>query len=391
MVERKAPKTIGDRGEHPRKVALVHDFLNQSGGAEQVLRQIHNLYPEAPVYTLVYDPDRVPPDFRDWDIRPVGWSQRLPRMHKWYKYYMPLYPTIIEQMDLREFDLVISSSYLVAKGVLTRSETLHLCYCYTPMRQAWELYFDYKHGYTQYGFKPKRELFKFFYPTIFNYVRMWDRLAADRVDYFCCDSETTRKRIQKYYRRDAKVIYPPVKVDDFRVTDESEIEDFYLCLSRLVPYKRTDLAVEAFREMNLPLLVAGDGPQLKTLRKKAGPKTEFLGRISESEKLKLLSRCRALVFPGREDFGIVPVEAQASGRPVIAYGAAGALETVIAGETGLLFPEQSVPELIRAVEEFESMEISPEDCVASARRFDEPVFREGFSKWVEDKIARFWE
>jgi len=371
------------------KIVLVHDFLMQSGGAEQVLRKIHELFPDAPVYTLVYDRKRVPDDFRDWDITPVGWSQRLPRMHKWYKYYMPLYPTMVEQMDLREFDIVISSSYLVAKGVLTRSDTAHLCYCHTPMRQAWELYFDYKHGYTRAGFRPKRELFKFFYPIVFNYVRMWDRIAADRVDYYACNSRTTRKRIHKFYRRDAEVIYPPVNVDKFQVAPDSDIGDYYLCLSRLVPYKRIDIAVEAFRELDLPLVVAGDGPQLPHLKKMAGPKTDFLGLIGEDHKIELLSKCRALVFPGREDFGIVPVEALASGRPVIAFGAGGATESVIEGKTGTFFFEQSPAALFKAVERFKEDGFDSRVAVESARRFDEKVFKEKFSRWVSEKTTEF--
>jgi glycosyltransferase involved in cell wall biosynthesis len=389
MVEKKAQEISGPVRKKSRKVAIVHDFLMQSGGAEQVLREIKSLFPDAPVFTLAYDKNRVPEDFKDWDIRPVGWSQRLPRMYRWYKYYMPLYPTMIEQMDLREFDLVISSSYLFAKGILTRSETLHLCYCYTPMRQAWELYFDYKHGYTQSGFKFKRELFKFFYPIAMNYVRMWDRLAAERVDYFISCSRTTSRRIKKFYNRDSQVIYPPVYTGNFNPVARNEIGDYYLCLSRLVPYKRIDIAVEAFRKLDLPLLVAGGGPQLKQLSKIAGPKTEFLGWIDDDRKTDLISRCRALIFPGREDFGIVPVEAQASGRPVIAFGAGGAMETVIDGETGLFFHEQTTEALIEAMERFLKMNFDPAKGVESAMRFDVSVFKERFGRWVNEKFEEF--
>lgn len=372
-----------------RRIAIVQDLLIQSGGAEEVLREIKRLYPEAPVYTLVYDKDFVPEDFRDWDIRPVGWSQRLPRIHRWYKYYMPLYPTMIEQMDLREFDLVVSSSYLVAKGILTRSETLHLSYCHTPMRQAWELYFDYKHGYTESGFFLKRDLFKFFYPIILNYVRMWDRLAADRVDYFASNSHETQKRISKFYRRDSEIIYPPVDVDRFTPVDSSMVGDFYLCLSRMVPYKRIDLAIRAFKKMGKPLYVAGDGPHLPQLMKDSASNIKFLGRIDDQTKRELLSTCRALVFPGREDFGIVPVEAQASGRPVIAYGVAGVREGVIEDKTGVFFMEQTEDSLIEAVERFESMDFDREDILQSARRFDRKVFQEKMRAWVDEKWREF--
>lgn len=372
-----------------RRVAIVQDLLIQSGGAEQVLREIKNQFPDAPVYTLVYDDKFVPEDFREWDIRPVGWSQRLPRIHRWYKYYMPLYPTMIEQMDLREFDLVISSSYLVAKGVLTRSETLHLCYCHTPMRQAWEMYFDYKHGYTKSGFFLKRDLFKFFYPIILNYVRMWDRLAADRVDHFACNSRTTQKRISKFYQRDSEIIYPPVDVSSFNPIETDKLGDFYLCLSRLVPYKRIDLAVSAFNKLNRKLYIAGDGPQLSQLMKSAGPNVKFLGRVDSETKIKLLAKCRALVFPGREDFGIVPVEAQASGRPVIAYGAAGARESVIENKTGIFFPEQSVESLSKAVRKFEKMDFDINDILRSAQRFDKRVFEEKMRRWIDEKWNEF--
>jgi glycosyltransferase involved in cell wall biosynthesis len=374
-----------------RRIAIVQDLLIQSGGAEEVLREIKLLFPEAPVYTLVYDANFVPEDFRDWDIRPVGWSQRLPRIHRWYKYYMPLYPTMIEQMDLREFDLVISSSYLVAKGILTRSETLHLSYCHTPMRQAWELYFDYKHGYTQSGFFLKRDLFKFFYPIILNYVRMWDKLAADRVDYFACNSHETQKRISKFYRRDSEIIYPPVNLENFTPVESSMQGDFYLCLSRMVPYKRVDLAISAFKRMGKPLYVAGDGPHLTQLMKDAGTNIKFLGRIDTQTKAELLSTCRALVFPGREDFGIVPVEAQASGRPVIAYGVAGARESVIEDKTGVFFMEQTEDSLIEAVERFEKMDFDRGDILQSARRFDRKVFQQKMRAWVDDKWREFEE
>jgi len=371
------------------RIAIVHDFLIQSGGAEQVLREIHKLYPDAPVFTLVYDKKRVPEDFLDWDIRAVGWSQRLPRIHRWYKYYIPLYPTMVEQMDLREFDLVISSSYLVAKGVLTRSETLHLCYCHTPMRQAWELYFDYKHGYTRSGFRLKRDLFKFFYPIILNYVRMWDRLAAERVDQFACNSRTTQRRIAKFYNRDSEIIYPPVYTGDFQPVSPDKIGDYYLCLSRLVPYKKIDLAIDAFNKLDRPLYIAGDGPHLDQLMKSGGPKIKFLGRVDEETKLKLITHCRALVFPGREDFGIVPVEAQAAGRPVIAYGAGGATESIIDSRTGIFFDEQTVESLSAAVLRFESMQFDPEDAVESAKRFDSAVFAKHMTEWIESRWEEF--
>jgi len=363
------------------RVALVHDYLNQYGGAEVVLRWLHHLFPHAPVFTLIYEPDLVPPDFRGWDIRPVGWSRYFPFRKKLYKYYIFLYPAMIEQVDVRNFDLVISSSYLWAKGVITRSNTLHICYCHTPMRQAWELYFEYKESYSKF-------ISKFIYPFVFNYLRLWDRISADRVDKFIANSEVVRRRILKYYHRDSIVVHPPVELHNIKPSPE--IGDYYLVLSRLVPYKRIDLAVKAFNRLGKKLIVAGTGPQLKKLRRMAKDNITFLGFVDEPKKNELLSHAKALIFPGEEDFGIVPIEAQAAGRPVIAYGRGGATTTIIDGVTGIFFDEPTVESLIDAVVKFEQFDFNPQDAIENAKRFGVKTFLERMKDVISAFVAEFF-
>ena len=363
------------------KVALVHDYLNQSGGAEVVLRWIHHIFPDAPIYTLIYDPPLVPPDFRNWDIRPVGWSKYMPFKRKFYKYYILIYPSMIEQINLDSYDLVISSSYLWAKGVLTRSNTLHICYCHTPMRQAWELYFQYKQSYSRF-------ISKFIYPFVFNYLRIWDKVSADRVDKYIANSGVVQKRIAKFYRRDSVVVYPPVEIGNIKPSYQQG--DYYICISRLVPYKKIDLAVRAFNELGRRLVIVGTGPQLKYLKKIARENIQFVGFVPEERKVELLRGARALVFPGEEDFGITPVEAQAAGKPVIAYGKGGVTETVIDGLTGVFFHEQTEKALIDAVVKFEQMEFDPNIAVENAHRFGVQNFIAEFTRVVMDAVEEFF-
>ncbi len=363
------------------RVALVHDYLNQSGGAEVALRYLHQLFPTAPVYTLIYDPPFVPADFRSWDIRPVGWSKHLPFIRKLYKHYLPLYPSMVEQINVRDYDLVISSSYLWAKGVISHSDTLHVSYCYTPMRQAWELYFEYKESYSRF-------VSRFVYPFAFNYLRLWDTVSAERVDNFIAISETVRKRIAKFYRRPSVVVNPPVELDGYSVSND--IGDYYLCLSRLVPYKKVDVAVEAFNRLGKKLIIAGSGQQMKHLRRIAKDNVTFEGFVSQHRKRELLSHCTALIFPGEEDFGIVPVEAQAAGRPVIAYGRGGATETILDGETGLLYYEPTVDALCDSVERFEKMRFEPEKGVANARNYGVDKFLLRMNTALDEYVRQFF-
>ena len=343
------------------KIALVHDWVVTIGGAEACLEVFHELWPEAPLYTLVY---------AEKSVRKLGFSppqvhasflQRLPRAQKWYRRYLPLYPLAIEQFDLSAYDVILSSSHAAAKGVLTRSNQLHICYCHTPMRYAWDLTHAYlrEHGLER-GLKGA--LARFF----LHYLRTWDSLTANRVDYFIANSQYTARRIWRVYRRKAMVIYPPVKVERSE-KDEKEgnnnKEDFFLFVSRMVPYKRADLVVAAFTQLDYPLLVVGEGPQFKECRRLAGKNVKFLGFQDNGTVRDLMAKARALVFAAEEDFGIVPVEAQAAGTPIIAYGKGGALETVVPanGEnwdeaTGVFFAEQTLDALTGALRQFLQVE-----------------------------------
>lgn len=364
------------------KTAIVTDWLTQMGGAERVVLAIKELFPDAPIYTTVYNPDTVDPVFRSMDIRP-SFIQKLPGAKKSYQKYLPLMPTAVEQFDLSEFDLVISSSSSVAKGVITRPGTLHICYCHTPMRYAWDFYHEYLHG-PDVG-KLKRKLI----PWLMNYIRMWDRLSADRVDYFIANSQNVAQRIKKHYRRDSEVIHPPVDVSFFTPSDESE--DFFLVVSRLVPYKRIDLAVQACNELRLPLRVIGAGPELERLKAMAGPTVKIMGRVSDDEIRWHYARCRAFLFPGEEDFGITPLEAQASGRPVIAFGRGGALETVIDGQTGLFFREQNAGSLVEAIKRLDGMEFNKQVIRQHAENFDTVKFKEKIKSFIDEKYKNIDE
>lgn len=363
--------------EAPRKVAIVHDFFCNIGGSDVVASLLHGLFPQAPVYTLlVYDRNRGHPLLRGMDLR-TSFIQRLPLAGRAHQPYLPLFPLAIEQFDLSAYDLVLSSSHSCAKGVLTRPETLHICYCHTPMRYAWDLYYDYVHTELRQGlFRPLAAL-------VMAYVRLWDAAAAGRVDYYVANSAYVASRIRKHYRREAEVIYPPVDTDYFVPGEERG--DFFLVVSRLTRYKRVDLAVEAFNRLGLPLKVIGEGPELPRLRRLAGPNVEFLGYRARDEVRRHMAACRAFVFPGLEDFGIAPVEAQAAGRPVIAYGAGGVLETVEDGVTGVLFAAQTVDALAAAVERSLGLTFETEACRRSALRFDRSVFLERVSRFVDEK------
>ncbi len=366
---------------HPLRIALVHDYLNQYGGAEIVLRWLHHIFPQAPIYTLIYEPDLLPAEFSDWDIRYVGWSRYFPFRRHLYKHYLLLYPSMIEQIDLRDYDLVISSAYLWAKGILTRSDTLHICLCYTPMRQAWELYFENKTSYSKF-------VSKFIYPFAFSYLKIWDRVAADRVDEFVSISETVKRRIEKYYRRNSKVVYPPVETEN--ISPVKDIGDYYLVLSRLVPYKRVDIAVKAFNELGKKLIIAGTGQQFRALRRMANSNIVFEGFVTPERKIELLKHCKALVFPGEEDFGIVPVEAQAAGRPVIAYGTGGATETIVDGVTGLFFYERTPESLVEAINIAEKIKFDQKEIVANTKRFSVENFINRIRIVVSEYIVEYF-
>ena len=361
------------------KVALVHDWLNQYGGAERVLEEFHALFPEAPVYVSMYAPEKMPADYRSWDIR-TSWMQRLPLVTKKHQPFMPLYPVAFESFDLSGYDLVLSSASAFCHGVLTRPETCHVCYCHTPTRFMWN-YFDYVKRESL-GTNQQRALV----PLLFN-LRTWDRVSADRVDYWIANSRLVRQRIAKFYRRTSEVIHPPVSADRFRTSDG--FDDYYLVLSRLIPYKRIDLAVQACSRIGARLVVAGSGRETDRLKKMAGPSVEFVGRVDDDAMVDLYARCKAFLFPGEEDFGITPLEAMASGRPVIAYSSGGVLDTVVPGETGEFFTEQTVDSLAAALTSFRPDAYDPMAIRAHAETFDASVFRQRIMEFVMARLADY--
>ena len=362
------------------KVAIVHDWLTGMRGGERVLEILCELYPDAPVYTLFYNPARMSKAINERKIR-TSFLQKLPFSLKMYRRYLPLFPIAVEQFDLREYDVVISSSHCVAKGALTTSDTLHICYCYTPLRYAWDMYEEY------FGKDRISCVERSIIRPIINYLRVWDVASSRRVDCFAAISHNVARRIEKYYRREAQVIHPPVDTSFFMPGNDRG--NFFLVVSAMVPYKRVEIVVDAFNKLGLPLKVVGGGPLRKKIERKAKRNVEFLGEVSDRELLGLYQRCRALVFAGVEDFGIAPLEAQAAGRPVIAYGRGGFLETVVEGKTGIFFNEQSSFSLIDAVRKFQKMDFDPELIRNHALQFDTNVFRQKIHDYVEKRYQEW--
>lgn len=345
------------------KIALVHDYFIQMGGAERVAEELHHLFPRAPLYTTVALKERFSPALKRADVR-TSWMQRLPAPERNFRQYFLLYPFAVESLDVSQYDLVVSSSSGYAKGV-RRGRGVHVCYCHTPTRWVWR-YEDYA-ARERFGPLKRRAL-----PLLMAHLRKWDLRAAERPDYFVANSHVVAERIAECYGREAVVIPPPIDVDRF--TPSPEVDDYYLVLSRLVPYKRIDLAVEACTRLQRPLVVIGDGPDRRRLQRAAGANVKFLGRLPDEIVNRYLSRCRALLFPGEEDFGMTPLEANAAGRPVIAYRAGGATETVLEGVTGVFFNHATGGSLAAAIEEFESQAWRPAKLREHAARFDRSVF-----------------
>jgi len=349
-------------------------------GSERVLVHLYALFPEAPIYTSVYAPAQMPPVFRQMDIRP-SFLQRWPGAKRHWRRYLLLMPLAFESFDLSGYEVVISNSHACAKGVLTRPETCHICYCYTPMRYVWDFYPTYLRS-EEIG-KAVRQVL----PLVLHYLRLWDYCAAQRPDVLVAISRHVQRRIKKHYRREARVIYPPVEVSSFWPAEPVEREDYFLVVSRFVGYKRVDLALEAFNRLRLPLRVVGYGPEERQLRRLAGETVEFLGWQPDETVRDLYRRARALIFPGEEDFGLTPVEAMAAGTPVIAYARGGACETVVEGVTGLFFREQTPEALMEAVERFSQCEFDPSTLHRHALKFDRTVFQEAMQQLVQQS----WE
>lgn len=364
------------------KVALVHDWLTGRRGGEKVLEVFAGLYPEAPIYTLIHFPGSQHPSLEGRDIR-TSFIQNLPFLKKHYRSYLPLFPLAVELFDMSEFDLILSTSHCVAKGVIPRPDSLHLSYIHSPMRYAWDQYFSY--------FSPGRLgwLSRRLIPPVIHRLRIWDTVSCHRVDHFAANSQTVAQRICKYYGRSAQVIHPPVDTDMFRPGKNSE--DYFLIVSALVPYKRIDLAIQAFSGRKQSLKIVGQGPELKKLKKSAPANIEFLGTLQDAELAAVYQGARALIMPGEEDFGINSLEAQASGVPVIAYGRGGATETVLAERTGLFFPDLSTPSLAAALDKFQTMTFNKQEIRQNAVRFALPVFKEKISTFLRDKWSEFQE
>ncbi|MDP8255682.1 MAG: glycosyltransferase [Candidatus Alcyoniella australis] len=381
------------------RVAIIHDWLTGMRGGEKCLEVFCELWPEADLYTLLHLPGSVSPTIERHRIF-TSVVQRLPMARWWYRSYLPLFPTAMERFDLSDYDLVVSSSHCVAKGVRSRPDQLHLCYCYTPMRYVWDM----SHIYFGQG---RHWLTRPVIPFFLNYLRMWDALSCNRVNRFVSISEHIRRRIYKHYRCGSDVIHPPVSTDLFG--EGQRDEGYYLIVSAFAPYKRIDLAIEAFNRLGLPLKLVGVGPDARRLRKMAADNIEFLGWQPDEAVAEIYSRCRAFVFPAEEDFGIAPVEAQASGKPVIAYGRGGVIESVngvhLTGDpdraveqlargdrTGVFFAEQSVQSLIEAVRFFEGNveRFDPAVIRERAQRFNRERFKREFADYAQGQVERFF-
>ncbi len=359
------------------KVALVHDWLNQVGGAEDVLDTIVEMFPDSPLYTSLYWREGMPAHMQAWDIR-TSFINRLPFAQRKQQLYFPLYPTAFEQFDFRGYDVVLSNKSGFCHGIITDPETVHICYCLTPTRYVWR--------YHQYAEQESLgRLVRMGLVPFLGYLRLWDRLAADRVDHFIAISQVVRQRINKVYRREATIIYPPVDTGRFEPIDPQQVEDYYFFVGRLVPYRRLDLLIEAFNKLGRPLVIAGSGRDRERLEALANDNIKFLGYVSDEELPRWLAKCRAFMWPGEEDFGIAPIQAMAAGRPVIAYAAGGALDTVIPG-TGQLFAEQTVAAMMAAVEQFDTTTIDPAFIRRHAEQFDTAVFKETLGRFIEQKI-----
>jgi len=342
------------------KIALVHDHLAQDGGAEKVLRVLQEMFPKAPIFTLIINKKRVNKFFADKEIK-TSFLQKLPLGVLKYQWWLALMPMATEGLNLMEYDVVISSASAFSKGVITNPNSVHICYCHTPTRFLWTDTYSYVEGLKI------NPIIKLMLPFTLRKLRQWDRLAADRVDFFVANSKTVQTRIKKYYSRDSSIVYPPVDADSFYISNGPK--KYYLAGGRLVPYKKIDLVVKAFSRLGIPLKIFGVGPEMKYLKSIAKPNIEFLGKVSDSKKRDLYSNCIAYLNPQEEDFGITAIEAMASGRPVIAYNKGGATETILNDKTGEFFEDQWWEELADKVIRFDEKKFDPNFIKQHANTF----------------------
>lgn len=352
-----------------KRVAIIHYWLVGMRGGERVLERLIRLYPDADIFTHVHVPDAMSSVIR---ARPVKTSfiQKLPGAARHYQKYLPLMPMALEELDLRGYDLVISSESGPAKGVIAAPDALHVCYCHSPMRYLWDHYHDYRAS--------AGRLTRLLMPPIFNYLRQWDTASAARVDGFVANSNFIRQRIRRAWRRDSEVVHPPVATHEFRPV--SAVSDRYLWVGQMVRYKRPDIALEAFNRLRLPLLMVGDGNMAAEMRRRAGPTVEIVPRLDFAGLKTAYATCRALIFTAEEDFGIVPVEANASGRPVLAYGRGGVNDSIVPEVTGRFFAEQTADTVADAVLDLEHWlpHFDPAQAVRNAARFSPENFDRGF-------------
>ncbi|CAG7613122.1 hypothetical protein PAESOLCIP111_01563 [Paenibacillus solanacearum] len=362
------------------RVAIVHDYLNQMGGAERVVAVLHRLFPDAPIYTTIADRNRLAPELRGADIR-TTWMQNIPGILRRFKHFFWLYPLAVRSIDLRGYDLIISSSSAYAKGVMSDKDAVHVCYCHTPMRFAWDF------GTYVEGLQIPKSIKKMVEAMVIP-LRHWDVVTSSRVDHFVANSSVVQQRIRTYYDRSSSVIFPPVNVSRFSVSATSAEQDYYLIVSRLVSYKRLDLAVEACTRLGKRLVVIGDGPDGGRLQSLAGPTVEFKGRLADAEVVRYMKDCHAFLFPGLEDFGITPLEVNACGRPVVAYRGGGALDTIIPGLNGCYFEQPTVESLIDALNRFDKLNWDSVEIRRHAERFGEARFCRELLAFIESKMNR---
>ncbi len=354
------------------KIAIVCDWLTNQGGAEKVILGFHELFPNAPIYTSLYNPNKLE-CFNNAEVH-TSFIQKIPFATGHHQFFLNSMPRAFESFDLSSFDIVISSSHSCAKGIILKPHTMHVSYCHSPMRYAWDNHQKYIKEYAVNG------LFKKLASLFIHRIRLWDRISSDRVDYFLSNSGYIKKRIRKFYRRDSTVIYPFIEPEKFHSGEHSQ---YYLAVGRLTSYKKFDLLVDAFNKNKLPLKIVGTGGMYKNLRKKSSKNIEFLGFQSDQSLRDLYSRAKALIFPQCEDFGIIPLEAMASGCPVIAYAKGGALETVKNRETGLLFSEQTVDSLNQAICDFEKLKFDENKIINHAHQFSKINFQKIFLNYLE--------
>lgn len=362
------------------KIALVHDYLVQYGGAERVLEAFCEIFPDAPIFTMVYDEKLTNGAFKGRKIH-TSFLQRIPFISSHHRAFPLLMPVAIESFDLSGYDVVLSDSNSYAKGVLTNEDTLHITYCHTPMRYAWDDCHRHQREFDYSRFTRK------LLPFGMSYLRLWDKISADRPDKYIANSAFVASRIKKYYNKNAEIIHPPVRMDDFHI--DKKIEDYYLIVGRALPYKRFDIVIEAFNELGLPLKIIGKGPETEKLKKIAKSNIEFLGYLDDREIGRYYSRCKALIFPSEEDFGITPLEAMASGRPVIAYQRGGALETVTEGISGTFFKEQTAEAIIDIIRNFQIEKFDPVKIREQAERFNQKIFRDKIKRLVQSEYENF--